>query len=638
MCGINGAFALNKENIVGQKPNIRSTIDDMNGSILHRGPDSDGVYVKGPVAFGFRRLSIIDLDDSANQPMADTEENVVLVFNGEVYNYVELRQELEAKGHRFRTSSDTEVILNSYLEYGEKCVERFNGMWAIAIYDFRENKLFCSRDRMGVKPFYYTTVNDQLYFSSELKALQKATGQNRANRQQVYQYLAYGYRINDGNTFFDNCFELLPGSNMVVQNGKIEHKKYWTLKNDLYDHKGNQDYFKGFEDLFTSAVKLRYRSDVPVAILLSGGLDSTAIARTTDNLIENGELEATQIDAFIASFPGFKDDETAIAQEFIKTCKHINLHEIRIDSQNVVDNFEKMIYDFDHPLGSFNTVAHNNIMQECKNRGFKVVINGQGSDEALAGYDRYISGAFLLDQLISRKGNFFKEFKALNQQNGYSNKLLISQMVKAMLKPSFAAYLRGKHQENIIPCLNKEFVRNNRDAFVSDYRFSFKGNNFDNYLLDKINNQGLNTILHYEDVSSMNQSVEIRSPFVDYRLMEYAFSIPNELKLKEGRTKIILRDSIGKSLPKSITENRRKIGFSTPFYDYLFKDESFSNYVKDIFNSKSFKDKTIWDSEAIRKEYDRVSMNQTDVYWKEFPFWRVLNLEVWSKVYNVTGL
>jgi len=638
MCGINGAIALNKDKIVDSKPDIKATIDAMNETIVHRGPDSDGIYAKGPVAFGFRRLSIIDLDDSANQPMTDPDENIVLVFNGEVYNYIELRQELQAKGHRFKTSSDSEVILKSYLEYGEKCVERFNGMWAIAIYDFRENKLFCSRDRMGVKPFYYTTVDGYLYFSSELKAIHKATGQSRANREQVFQYLAYGYRINDGNTFFDNCFELLPGSNMVVQNGKIKHHKYWTLKNDLYDHKANQDYFKGYEDLFTSAVKLRYRSDVPVAILLSGGLDSTAIARTTDNLIENGELEATQIDAFIASFPGFKDDETAIAQEFIKTCKHINLHEIRIDSQNVVDNFEKMIYDFDHPLGSFNTVAHNSIMQECKNRGFKVVINGQGSDEALAGYDRYISGAFLLDQLFSRKGSFLKEFKALNQKNGYSSKLLISQMIKAMLKPSYAAYLRGKYQEKIIPCLNKEFVRNHKNSFVSDYKFSFKGNNFDKYLLDKINNQGLNTILHYEDVSSMNQSIEIRSPFVDYRLMEYAFSIPNELKLKEGRTKIILRDSIGKSLPKSITENRKKIGFSTPFYDYLFKDETFSNYVKDVFNSKSFKDKEIWDSEAIRKEYDRVSMNQTDVYWKEFPFWRVLNLEVWSKVYNVTGL
>jgi len=632
MCGINGFVSLNNPIDFKTQEDVKSKLYQMNDLIAHRGPDSDGIHIKDPICFGFRRLSIIDLTNDANQPMLSDNGKIVIVFNGEIYNYIEIKRELINKGYVFKTQSDTEVIINSYIEYGFKCVEKFNGMWAFAIYDFQKNSLFCSRDRFGVKPFYYFLNNEALFFSSELKALHKACDLKEPNLSKVYEYLAYGYRINDGETFFKNCFELLPGTNLIYENNKIRYQKYWELSINSYKHDDSLNFHKEYTQLFESAVRLRYRSDVPVGILLSGGFDSSSIAKVTDNLIEKGELEQNEIHAFIASFPNFKDDETDIAREFIKTCKHIKLHEMIIDSMGIVNDFEKTIYGLDHPVSSFATIAHNNIMKKCNERGIKVVLNGQGSDEAFAGYVRYISGVHLLDQLLSRDGNFLNEFHHLYSQNKYSIPLLISQMFKSTLSLPYSSYLRAKYMEKSLSCLNTEFIKMNYNHYKSDWKFSLKGNNFNRYLLNHITHKTLNNILHYEDISSMLQSIEIRSPFMDYRLMEFAFSIPNDLKFKKGITKVIQRETIGTMLPESITKNRKKIGFNTPFTEYISSDPGFKSYIFSIINSKNFSSKKIWNADKIVKVFENPSK------CPEFPFWRVINLEVWSKVYNINNL
>ncbi len=611
---------------------FQTTLRLMNNTIAHRGPDSEGIFVKNAVGLGFRRLSIIDLSTSANQPMLSENEDVVLVFNGEIYNYIEVKQTLIAKGYTFRTDSDTEVILNSYLEYGDDCVNHFNGMWAFAIYDFRKKRLFCSRDRMGVKPFYYCIVDQVLYFSSELKGLHAVHKFENANLSKVYEYLAYGYRNNDGETFFEDCFELLPGNNLIVEQGIVSHHKYWVLKENLFQHDPTASFYEEYVALFESAVKLRYRSDVPVALLLSGGLDSSSIAKVTDNLIQRGELNQNEIHAFIASFPNYEDDETPVAREFIKTCQHIRLHEMVIDTQKTIDDFEKTIYALDHPVFSFNAVAHHNIMKACMERGIKVVLNGQGSDEAYAGYDRYISGVHLVDQLLSRSGNFLKEFSALNTFNHYSKKFLLGQMFKSVINQSFSAYLRARFQEKSLAYLNNDFTKDHYHHYQPAYQFSLQGNNFSNYLLKQINHEGLNQILHYEDVSSMSQSIEIRSPFMDYRMMEFAFSIPNELKFKNGVTKRIQRETFGTMLPDSITQNRKKIGFKTPFLDYISSDPAYKSYVSDLIHSTHFSTKKIWKADKIREVFKKPMESPN------FPFWRVINLETWSKVYNISNL
>ena len=632
MCGINGFVSLDNSFDFKNQEDIRSKISLMNDQIAHRGPDSDGIYTKNPVCFGFRRLSIIDLTDDANQPMLSSDGEIVIVFNGEIYNYIEIRQELINKGYLFRTQSDTEVIINSYIEYGFRCVEKFNGMWAFAIYDFRKNILFCSRDRFGVKPFYYFSDKESLLFSSELKTLHQTCDLNKANHSKIYEYLAYGYRINDGETYFESCYELLPGTNLIYENNQIRFQKYWELRFNSFSHDASLTFHEEYTQLFESAVRFRYRSDVPVGILLSGGFDSSAIAKVTDNLLKNGELEQNEIHAFIASFPDFKDDETGIAREFIKTCKHIKLHEMVISSKAIADDFEKTIYGLDHPVSSFATIAHNNIMKKCNERGIKVVLNGQGSDEAYAGYIRYISGIHLLDQLLSRDGNFFNEFHHLNSKNKYSKSFLLSQMFKSTLNHTNSSYLRARYLEKSISCLNKDFINLNYNHYKSDWKFSLKGNNFNRYLLDHITHKTLNNILHYEDISSMLQSIEIRSPFMDYRLMEFAFSIPNDLKFKKGITKVIQRETIGKMLPDSITKNRKKIGFNTPFTDYFSNDKDFKSYVLGTINSQSFYSKKIWNADKIIKVFENPSK------YPGFPFWRFLNMEVWSKVYNISNL
>jgi asparagine synthase (glutamine-hydrolysing) len=271
-------------------------------------------------------------------------------------------------------------------------------------------------------------------------------------------------------------------------------------------------------------------------------------------------------------------------------------------------------------------------MKACRQEGIKVVLNGQGSDEAFAGYDRYISGVHLLDRLLLNPRNFAQEFWHLNQKNKYSISFLLTQMAKSTLNQSHASYLRAKYQEKSIACLNQDFVEKSRSHYVSEYNFSLKGNNFNRYLLNVINHQGLNNILHYEDVSSMQQSIEIRSPFLDYRLIEFAFSIPNELKYNLGRTKLIQRETIGKKLPDNITNNRRKIGFKTPFSDYISKDTNVKAYVFDVLNSTSFRSKSIWKADQIVERFENTAK------YPQFPFWRVLNLEIWSKVYGIDNL
>jgi asparagine synthase (glutamine-hydrolysing) len=632
MCGINGYVSLKSEISNDSFEIVRSKVNQMNLLTAHRGPDSDGIFSKGSICFGFRRLSILDLSDEANQPMVSPDGETVIVFNGEIYNYIEIRKDLVSKGYSFKTHSDTEVIINSYIEYGFDCVKRFNGMWAFAIYDFRKKVLFCSRDRFGVKPFYYYRNNDELLFSSELKALHKSCDLRKANFSKVFEYLAYGYRINDGETFFENCFELLPGTNLIYQDNQLRFHKYYELELNKYKHSESLNFHEEYLQLFENAVQLRYRSDVPVGILLSGGFDSSSITRMTDNLVEKGALEQTEIHAFIASFPNFKDDETPIAREFIKTCKHIKLHEMIIDSKSIVDDLENTIYGLDQPIKSFTIIVHNNIMKKCKERGIKVVLNGQGSDEAFAGYIYNVAGYYLLDQLLLRTGNFIKEFHTLNSLNRNSMFFLLSQMAKSTFSNKTCSYMRAKYKEKSIACLNEEFIRTNYDHYKSDWKFSIKGNNFETYNLNLITQKTLNNILHYEDVSSMMESIEIRSPFMDYRLMEFAFSIPTELKFRNGVTKVIQRETIGKTLPDCITKNRRKIGFSTPFKDFISDDPTFKSYVFSVLNSKSFSTKNIWKADKIIKIFENPSR------FPDFPFWRFINLAIWSKVYDITNL
>lgn len=610
----------------------------MNKAIIHRGPDGEGVFASGEIAFGHLRLSIIDLSENGAQPMFNEDSSVMVIFNGEIYNYLELIPELLARGHRFRSRSDTEVILHSYEEYGPECVKRFNGMWAFALYDFRRKLFFASRDRFGVKPFYFFRDAERLVFSSEIKAILKIVPATAANSGKVYDYLAYGYKTSNGDTFFKDVSELQPATNLIIEGGRTRFERYWNLPTPADNFAERPDMtglVQQFRALLSDSIRLRFRSDVPVAILLSGGLDSTSIARTVDELIDGGGLDYTSVKAFSASFPGHSDDESERVREFIATCSHLQLDFVYPGGSQLPELMQTLAYGMGEPVASATSFAHYSLMKEIRRAGIKVVINGQGSDEAFCGYDRFFLGYFLLDTLLSTPGDLVTQARAMHQRLGYPYSYIASQFGKALLPRRGASFLRSKYQEGAIQCLAPAFVAQNYRYLQNDSQIDpvqpLATQHFDWYLRENLQHYGFNQILHYEDHSSMQNSVEIRSPFIDYRLMEFAFSLPMHAKYDLGVSKRIIRQAFDGRLPASILENRRKIGFATPFIEWL-KEGSFADYVQDILGSAEFRAKSIWNADTIRKAFAKPTVHSS------FTLWRILNLELWARAYGVTGL
>ena len=632
MCGINGILYFNNKFKDEGTSFFESKISVMNKEIAHRGPDGEGMFINFPVCLGHRRLSIIDLSEDASQPMFSHDRSVVIVFNGEIYNYIELMSELSAKGYNFKTRSDTEVIIHSYEEYGFDCVKKFNGMWAFAIYDFKKNIFFASRDRFGVKPFYYFINNDCLIFSSEIKSVLKVKDIRLANHGKVFDYLAYGYKTNNGETFFNEINELKSSHNLIIKDGKNKFEKYWDLNDTKTRSIGNvKEVYDETDNLLTDAVKLRFRSDVPVSILLSGGLDSGIISMITDELIDSHKLNAASVKAFSAVFPGFIFDESKSVTELLKTCRHINSVFINPDQNNLLDSINSFIYGMGEPVFSTSSFAHYTLMKEIKKNNVKVVLNGQGADESWCGYGKYIIGYYLLDLLFSKPDELPSQINSISDKMRFSYKYILKQFIKAVMSRRQSSYLRSKYQEKIFDCISKD-LRSSEISYLSNPEYSkFSSSNLNGFMKYNIQYLGFNQILNYEDHSSMQSSVEMRSPFIDYRIMELAFSLPDKIKFDNGITKKILREVYSDRLPASTVNNYEKIGFMTPFDDWMNKDVT-NNFITSVLNSDSFRSKSIWDASKIKNIFENKDR------FPDFPFWRVLNLELWSQAYGISNL
>jgi len=630
MCGINGIVYLNLSNANEPTPFFEDKISRMNNEIAHRGPDEEGVLINYPVCFGFRRLSIIDLSQEATQPMFNEDRSIAIIFNGEIYNYLELIPDLKSKGHNFKTKSDTEVIIHSFEEYGFECVNRFNGMWAFAIYDLKNEVFFASRDRFGVKPFYYYFDKDKFIFSSEIKAILKIKNMNEANHGKVYDYLAYGYKTSNGDTFFKGVNELKPANNIIIQNNLIDIKQYWSLKDEKASA-SEKEISANIIFLLNDSVKLRFRSDVPVSILLSGGLDSSIITKITDDLIDRHELSNESVTAYSAIFPGFKYDESKIIEEFLQTCRHIKSVKIAFKKPDLFESIDKFIYGMGEPVFSATSFAHYSLMKEIRKENVKVVLNGQGADEIWAGYDRYFIGYFLLDLLLSSPHKFISQANAISNKMQFSYKYILLQTIKAVVSRKYVSYLRSKYNEKVLDCISRDFYKKNYFYFRNPEYKKLSSGNLSGYMKYNIEYQGFNQILHYEDHSSMQSSIEMRSPFLDYRLVEYAFSLPSEKKIDNGITKKVLREIFKDKLPGSVTNNYQKIGFVTPFENWM--DESPSKeFINDLLSSDSFRSKTIFDPKKVKNIFSNKHNH------KGFPYWRFINLELWSKVYGISNL
>jgi asparagine synthase (glutamine-hydrolysing) len=621
MCGINGIFEVEK----GAQSPDPGLIERMNAALVHRGPDGGGAHVEPGAMLGHRRLAILDLSDAGRQPMFSDDGDLVMVFNGEIYNYLELIPELVACGRRMRTRTDSEVVLHAFAQWGDDCVQRFNGMWAFAIWDRRSQRLFASRDRFGVKPFVYTLRDGRLWFSSEVAGLRAVLPLTDANHGKLHDFLAYGYRINDGETFFAGVNELKPGHNLVLQAGAITTHRYWRLPTGQTAPPAAKQPAQ-LHELLADAVRLRMRSDVPVAMLQSGGLDSSAICVLVNRDAEDGRLGAEPVTAFTAVHPGHAVDETEPLRALMQRAPHIRSVELVPPGDQLATQMVGYVRAMQEPQASPSSYAHWCLMQAVRAQGIKVVLNGQGADEAFAGYGPLIIGYRMLDVLLGAPRQALAEFAAMSRRSGW--RALLAQTFKAVLGRRAASAWRGWVSEGgsrvLAPTLRRAHAHR-----LPEVPMSWSPVNLDRHLRTQLETYGFNQILNYEDYSSMSQGIEIRSPFIDYRMMSFAFALPDQAKFSLGVTKRLIRDTFRALLPATIIDERVKIGFGTPFAEWAATDQ-FREFVRDVTAWPEFRHCKLWHADKLAR-----MLNDPASVKRGFPVWRYLVTTLWLRENNI---
>jgi asparagine synthase (glutamine-hydrolysing) len=530
MCGIAGVFQFNDIKVDATKAQLMCDV------MAHRGPDGEGAWYNSnaTVALLHRRLSIIDLSDAAAQPMISDDHHVVIAFNGEIYNYIEIRNELIAHGVSFKTNSDTEVLLQSYMHWGVKCLNHFNGMFAFAIWDNQKQELFCARDRFGEKPFHYFKSNDVFAFASEIKSIKAYLSDITIDQQVLQNYLDEKLVIDNSITFFKDVSALEPATYLIVSKNKFEKHIYWNIELKEEDISFQESKLK-FQTLFNKSIQLRLRSDVPVGSSLSGGLDSSSIVCSLN------ELGVENMQTFSARFKSELDEGKWISDVTNKTT-YVN-NEVWPEPSTFLSELEKMIWHHEYPPGSASVFAQWCVMKLPRTKGVKVLLDGQGADEYLAGYDELKYYALWEHY---HKGNFKKFFEERNhfkKHYGKDKSIGYAFLMDPLLK------VFGKKRE------------------VFKYGHSLK------QVLKYYTENKLNELLRYADRNSMANSIEVRLPFLDHHLVEFTFSLPMTHIYNHGKTKFILRESMKKVLPDSVYNRTDKIGFAPPQNKWMETDQ-----------------------------------------------------------------
>ncbi len=524
MCGIAGVFSFNSDEIPSSEK-VRWMAEE----IAHRGPDGVGFYTSGNGALMLthRRLSIIDLSNEAAQPMISSNGRYIITFNGEIYNYKELREELLMKGCRFHSDSDTEVLLQLFQLEGASCLDRLDGMFAFAIWDEQEKVLFCARDRFGEKPFYYCRNSGFFVFSSEIKAIKKYLQELSLDKVLLQDYLEGNVVFEGSVTPFKDVEALLPACYLTLSQSEFQINKYWQINlNNKIFLGGDSDYIDRFRELMFESVQLRLRSDVPVGSSLSGGLDSSSVVGVMSKLLNS------DFHTFSARFNSEKDEGKWIAE--VVESIGVKNHEVWPDQDGLLDEIDKITWHHEFPIGSGSVYAQWCVMSLPSDYSVKVLLDGQGADEYLCGYDEL---KYFAIWNLYRRGdfvNFFKEKKLFNDYYGSNGNLGYLFLFDPLLK------LLG--------------IKRN----VFQY-----GENLKEQLLYYTSTK-LGELLRYADRNSMAHSIEVRLPFLSHKLVEFVFSIPDTLIYRNGKTKFILREALQDNLPEAIYNRTDKIGFASP--------------------------------------------------------------------------
>lgn len=606
MCGICGIINFNHQPI--EEAGIRSMMKAMK----HRGPDDEGVFVEENVGLGFVRLSIIDLSSDGHQPMKSNEDRYSIIFNGEIYNYIELREELIGKGYQFRTKSDTEVLLNSYMEWGEECLHKFNGMWAFVIYDRLEKTVFASRDRFGVKPFYYLQTNEFFAFASEITPLLNLIQRKPLpNYQCIFEYLAFNRTDQTERTFFSEINKLQHGHKITIKGNDILITKWYDLKEKIKNVEGFKEPSE-FRDLLSSSIGLRLRSDVPVGVCLSGGLDSSSIVSV---LLKN--YNKKELNTFSAVYQkGQFGDETEYINEYKNALK--NMFFITPNADSLINELKQFVKAHGEPIPTTSPYAQYSVMKLAKGK-VVVTLDGQGADEELAGY-HYFFGYYFKDLLTH--GRLCKlSNEILYYLKEHRNLFGVKSFIFFMLPKKFRTRVRVNEKGY----LNKDFVNKykNKNSIAGNL---YGSKSLSDSLLDHFEYK-LEHLLKWSDRNSMWFSIESRVPFLDYRLVEKTLATKGDLKIKKGMTKFILRESMRDILPEKIRLRKDKIGFGTP-QDEWFREKSWQTLINEILNSESFINRNIVNYSIAKQLYNWHLSGEINIS-KEI--WKWVHLELWFR-------
>lgn len=510
---------------------------------------------------GHRRLSIIDLSPAGHQPMSDTSNCISITFNGEIYNYEELRAELKKKGHIFDTETDTEVILKSYVEWGEECVSHFNGMWGFAIWDEKNNKLFCSRDRLGAKPFYYSISDDEFIFSSEIKQLCQNPNIKRVlNESIAVTQIMWGISDFSEDTLIKDIKMLPGGYNIVIQLDdkcqkikEINKYQYWDIDVSRKDIVDDNSIFEVLED----AIHLRTRSDAPIGVMLSGGLDSSCIVAEIAEYYDKQGKERKELHTYTSCYENFKEGDEAKFAEIVNKHCGVSQNLIFPDAQDTLKEYEEMIWHTEGSVG-LGALGSYLLLQEIAQTGTKVLINGQGADETQFGYERYYAWYFKDILKSGRIIAMVSAFKDGKHNSRLSAKMLIQYYFYFSFFTIRKRYCLKRMKPYITDVVREEFNTNSK---IKKY---IKQSNMEELQYNEIRNTQLTHILRMDDRLYMSQSMESRVPFIDYRYVEKAVRVPEERKIQKGFTKYLLRKHYESKLPEDIIWRKNKMGWPSP--------------------------------------------------------------------------
>ncbi|MCW8932670.1 MAG: asparagine synthase (glutamine-hydrolyzing) [Gammaproteobacteria bacterium] len=618
MCGITGWINNNGVDL--------NHLMAMNQTIQHRGPDDEGFILvdsmiqnysvlagkdtprsvleanlpytprqtikpieNAVIGLGHRRLSIVDVSAAGHQPMSSNNQNYWLVYNGEIYNYLELRESLKELGHQFLSNTDTEVILASWQEWGVDALKKFNGMFAFLLLDFKKKTLFAARDRFGIKPLYYHFCSDGgLAFASEIKQFSKLPDwKPKINGQRAYDYLTWSSLDHTSETMFDNVYQLRPGQYLELSLDKALQGKYCSPENiNVYNwYELNEIPFDGdfseagdsFKQLLTESVRLRLRADVPVGSCLSGGLDSSSIVTILNQILDGNGLQKT--------FSAYSNVEMFNEQKWVNIVTNstkVDAHHVYPELDCLFDELPLLAWHQDEPFGSSSIYAQWNVFRLASENNVKVMLDGQGADEQLAGYNSYF-GVRLASLLRSGEwGSFLTEAKDVKLSQNMSWKMLTMLVGNNLIPTQFAQLLRKLNGRSHIQPEWLDMKKLGAVPIDPLHGLQARGGSVTAVNRSQLMYTNLQKLLHWEDRCSMAHSIEARVPFLDYRLVEHVVGMPDAYKIKGGETKRVMREGMKNILPEPIRTRKDKLGFATPEEVWMkqYKPEVFLEQVK----------------------------------------------------------